>query len=85
MARGKQHKDDSSGRGWRGNSKGHAKAGKMGGEKTAATHGSVFYAEIGRAGGRKRGRKQSSDNKKQKQDNNEQPIILEEYDLDDDF
>ena len=30
-----------------------AEAGRMGGEKTAETHGEKFYSEIGRKGGQK--------------------------------
>lgn len=40
------------GRGWRGDSKGHAAAGKKGGVATANNHGERFYSEIGRKGGR---------------------------------
>ncbi len=35
------------GQGWHGDSEGHAKAGRMGGQKTAETHNSEFYSEIG--------------------------------------
>lgn len=42
----------SKGRGWRGDSQGHAKAGKKGGLATAKTHGEEFYSQIGRKGGR---------------------------------
>lgn len=40
------------GRGWHGDSAGHAKAGKKGGQQTAKTHDESFYSEIGRRGGR---------------------------------
>lgn len=40
------------GRGWYGDSAGHAKAGKKGGLQTAMTHDESFYSEIGRKGGR---------------------------------
>lgn len=39
------------GRGWFGDSKGHAAAGKLGGQATAVEYGSEFYHEIGRKGG----------------------------------
>ena len=35
------------GQGWYGDSAGHAKAGKLGGQKTAETHEGEFYSEIG--------------------------------------
>lgn len=41
-----------SGRGWRGDSNGHALAGRKGGQATAKTHGERFYSTIGRKGGR---------------------------------
>ncbi len=37
-------------RGWHGDSKGHAKAGRKGGMITAKTHDESFYSEIGRKG-----------------------------------
>ncbi len=40
------------GRGWRGDSRGHAMAGRKGGVATARAHGESFYSEIGRKGGR---------------------------------
>lgn len=40
------------GRGWHGNSKGHAKAGRKGGKTTAKEHGKRFYEKIGRKGGK---------------------------------
>lgn len=40
------------GRGWRGDPRGHAAAGRKGGITTARTHGESFYSEIGRKGGR---------------------------------
>lgn len=40
------------GRGWYGDSLGHAKAGKKGGMMTAKTHDESFYSDIGRKGGR---------------------------------
>lgn len=40
------------GRGWHGDSQGHAKAGKKGGMATAQSHDEAFYSEIGRKGGR---------------------------------
>jgi general stress protein YciG len=39
------------GRGWHGDSEGHAKAGKKGGDTTAERHGEDFYEEIGKRGG----------------------------------
>jgi uncharacterized protein len=39
------------GRGWHGDSKGHALAGKLGGQATAEEYGPQFYHEIGRKGG----------------------------------
>jgi hypothetical protein len=39
------------GRGWHGDSKGHAKAGALGGQTTAKTQGDTFYSTIGRLGG----------------------------------
>lgn len=39
------------GQGWHGNSAGHAKAGKLGGEATAKSHDRGFYEEIGQEGG----------------------------------
>lgn len=38
------------------NETGRSKSGRAGGRKTAETHGSEFYREIGRKGGRARGR-----------------------------
>ncbi len=35
------------GQGWYGDSEGHAKAGQKGGQKTAQTHDSEFFSEIG--------------------------------------
>ncbi len=49
------------GRGWRGNKQGHATAGRLGGMTTAETHDSTFYAQIGRLGGLKRGKKLKKD------------------------
>ncbi len=40
-------------RGWYGNPKGHAMAGRKGGQTTAKEYGSEFYRRIGRIGGRK--------------------------------
>ena len=39
------------GRGWHGDSDGHARAGKLGGQKTAMTHDVKFYETIGKKGG----------------------------------
>jgi len=43
--------NSNSGRGWHGDSEGHAKAGKKGGQKVAAERGEEFYEEIGSQGG----------------------------------
>jgi general stress protein YciG len=40
------------GQGWHGDSEGHAKAGKKGGEATARSKGPTFYEEIGSKGGK---------------------------------
>lgn len=42
-----------SGRGWHGDSAGHAKAGRKGGQVTSMTHDETFYSRIGRKGGKK--------------------------------
>lgn len=39
------------GSGWHGDPKGHAEAGRKGGETTAEAKGPEFYSEIGRKGG----------------------------------
>lgn len=41
------------GKGWHGDSQGHAKAGAKGGKTTAQTYGEGFYKKIGEAGGKK--------------------------------
>lgn len=41
------------GRGWHGNSAGHAKAGRKGGQATARSRDRSFYENIGREGGRR--------------------------------
>ncbi len=43
--------EDKKGRGWHGDPEGHAKAGKVGGEKVARDR--AYMAEIGRRGGTK--------------------------------
>lgn len=40
------------GRGWHGDPEGHARAGRIGGEKVAAERGESFYSEIGKKGGK---------------------------------
>ena len=40
------------GRGWHGDKAAHQKAGSVGGNATAENHGQVFYAKIGRSGGK---------------------------------
>ena len=40
------------GRGWRGDSAGHARAGRLGGKTTAAIYGLDFYRKIGGEGGK---------------------------------
>jgi general stress protein YciG len=40
------------GRGWHGDSKAHAKVGRMGGLTTASRFDETFYSQIGRLGGR---------------------------------
>lgn len=40
------------GKGWHGDTKGHAKAGRKGGQATAKTHGEDFYRKIGAKGGK---------------------------------
>lgn len=40
------------GKGWHGDAKGHAKAGRKGGQATAKTHGEDFYRKIGAKGGK---------------------------------
>lgn len=40
------------GRGWHGDSDGHRRAGRKGGQKTAAEYGQEFYHIIGSKGGR---------------------------------
>lgn len=39
------------GKGWHGDSEGHAEAGKKGGETTYSEYGQEFYSEIGSLGG----------------------------------
>ena len=39
------------GKGWHGDARGHAKAGRKGGQSTYDTHGSDFYKKIGAKGG----------------------------------
>lgn len=46
-------KNSSRGRGWHGDSAGHAKAGKAGGQATANSHDETFYSTIGRKGGQR--------------------------------
>lgn len=41
------------GKGWHGDSAGHAKAGQQGGRTTSMEYGEAFYSEIGRLGGKK--------------------------------
>lgn len=43
---------DSAGKGWRGDSKAHARVGRLGGLATAKNHDPVFYSRIGRLGGK---------------------------------
>lgn len=45
-------KNSSNRKGWHGDHEGHAKAGMMGGLRTAETRGQAFYSEIGRKGGK---------------------------------
>lgn len=40
------------GRGWHGDSEGHAEAGRKGGEATSESHDRSFYEEIGSEGGK---------------------------------
>lgn len=40
------------GRGWHGDAKRHADAGRKGGKATAKSHGDVFYKKIGSKGGK---------------------------------
>lgn len=40
------------GRGWHGDAKGHAAAGRLGGQATAEEYGVQFYHDIGQRGGR---------------------------------
>lgn len=40
------------GKGWHGDPRGHAKAGRKGGQATAKTHGEDFYRKIGAKGGK---------------------------------
>ena len=42
------------GRGWRGDTEGHRKAGEKGGNTTYDEYGAVFYQQIGRLGGQSR-------------------------------
>lgn len=42
-----------SGRGWHGDSRRHARAGRLGGLTTSARQSQTFFSEIGRIGGRK--------------------------------
>jgi uncharacterized protein len=51
--KGSKNKKLSQGRGWHGDSRRHAQAGRVGGETTASTHDETFYSEIGRLGGQK--------------------------------
>ncbi len=44
-------RNNDTGRGWHGDSAGHAEAGRKGGEKVAEERGPEFYSEIGRKGG----------------------------------
>ncbi|MBI3486504.1 hypothetical protein HY025_06255 [Candidatus Daviesbacteria bacterium] len=47
------------GRGWFGDSRRHAEAGRKGGQSTASGRGQAFYSEIGRKGGRSRSQRAS--------------------------
>ncbi len=47
----REQSNPSRGQGWHGDSEGHAKVGRMGGEKVAEERGPEFYSEIGRKGG----------------------------------
>lgn len=49
--------DTKKGRGWYGDSEGHARAGRKGGEATASQRGQSFYSEIGRKGGKSSSKK----------------------------
>lgn len=40
------------GKGWHGDSRAHAEAGRKGGLATSRTHDETFYSEIGRKGGK---------------------------------
>ena len=40
------------GKGWRGDTKAHARVGRLGGLATARNHDPVFYSRIGRQGGK---------------------------------
>lgn len=40
------------GKGWHGDSRGHADAGRKGGLATSRTHDETFYSQIGRKGGK---------------------------------
>ena len=46
-------KNTKQGQGWHGDSAGHARAGKQGGDKVAAERGSSYYEKIGHDGGLK--------------------------------
>lgn len=59
------------GRGWHGDSTGHAAAGRLGGEATARSQDETFYSEIGRKGGRSRARRRK-----------EQPVLSEDEIMD---
>lgn len=55
MPKGRQNK--SKRKGWYGQSAEHARVGSEGGRRTAEEYGPAFYSEIGRKGGRKKGKK----------------------------
>jgi general stress protein YciG len=62
-----QDQQSGQGQGWHGDSAGHAKAGKMGGEATAKSHDRGFYEEIGSEGGNQSPTKfQTGDSRTQK-------------------
>ena len=64
-------------RGWHGNSRGHARAGRRGGTTTAKEYGPVFYSEIGRIGGSRK----KSKSKKETQPKEDETDMLDMEDF----
>ena len=46
-------KEESKGKGWYGDSKGHSEAGRLGGEAVKKSRGKEHFSEMGKVGGKK--------------------------------